>query len=60
MRQQESLDIPAGESVRLEPTGLHIMLINLTRDLSEGDTFEVQLEFEEHGSMTVTSTVQTP
>lgn len=60
MRLQESLDIPAGKTVRLEPTGLHIMLVNLTRDLSEGDTFEVELEFEEHGPMTVTSTVQTP
>lgn len=58
MRMQESLDIPSGETIKLEPAGLHIMLISLTRDLTEGDTFEVHLEFEEHGPMTVTSTVK--
>lgn len=60
MRMQESLDIPAGDTVPLEPTGLHIMLIDLTRNLNEGDTFDVELEFEQHGPMTVISTVRTP
>lgn len=47
------LPIPAGESVALEPGGLHIMLVDLNDDIRLGDTFEVTLEFERAGEVTV-------
>lgn len=47
------LVIPAGESIVLEPGGLHIMLMGLTDDIRLGDTFEVTLEFERAGVVTV-------
>ncbi len=47
------LPIPAGESVALEPAGLHIMLVGLNEDIRLGDTFEVTLEFERAGEVTV-------
>ena len=47
------LVIPAGESVALEPAGLHIMLIDLNDDIRLGDTFDLTLEFEHAGEVTV-------
>lgn len=47
------LEIPAGESVSLEPSGLHIMLVGLTDDIRLGDTFDVTLTFEEAGEVTL-------
>ena len=45
--------IPAGETVTLEPGGLHLMLIGLTDDIRLGDTFEVTLTFADAGEVTV-------
>lgn len=45
MRQVERIELPAGETVVLEPGGLHIMLIRLTRPLEEGATIEITLRF---------------
>jgi copper(I)-binding protein len=47
------LVIPAGESVSVEPAGLHIMLVNLNEDIRLGDTFELTLEFEHAGDVTI-------
>jgi len=47
------LVIPAGESVALEPAGLHIMLIDLNDDIRLGDTFDLTLEFEQAGEVTI-------
>ncbi len=47
------LVIPAGESVSLEPAGLHIMLIDLNEDIRLGDTFDLTLEFEHAGEVTL-------
>ena len=57
MRQVDGVPIPAGETVTLEPGGLHVMLIELATDLEDGDSFEVDLEFAEAGTRTVTATV---
>lgn len=43
MDHVESIVVPAGEAVELNPGGLHIMLMNLVEDLEEGDEFEVTL-----------------
>ncbi len=47
------LPIPAGETVSLEPGGLHLMLVNLTEDIRLGDVYEVTLEFERAGEVTL-------
>jgi copper(I)-binding protein len=51
------LAIPAGESVTLEPAGMHLMLVNLTDDIRLGDRFAVTMTFEEAGEVVVPVTV---
>jgi periplasmic copper chaperone A len=54
MRQLvDGLEIPAGETVALEPGGYHVMLIGLTADLVVGETFPLTLEFAQAGSVDV-------
>lgn len=45
--------IPAGQSVTLEPGGLHIMLMKLTRALVEGEELALVLKFEGHEDVSV-------
>jgi copper(I)-binding protein len=56
MERVEDLEIPAGETVTLEPGGLHVMLMDVD-DLEEGDTVDVDLEFETSGVVTVEAEV---
>lgn len=58
MRQVSSIDIPAGETVMLEPGGYHVMLMDLAEPLVEGTTFELTLTFEQAGEQTVMVTVR--
>jgi periplasmic copper chaperone A len=51
MREVRDLEIPAQSTVRFEQGGLHIMLIQLTRQLRDGDIFELTLSFENHGDV---------
>lgn len=53
MREAGELEIPAQSTVRLEQGGLHVMLIQLTRTLEDGDTFELILTFANSGEQTV-------
>jgi len=48
MHQLESVPLGAGEEVKFEPGGLHIMLIGLKRDLKLGDEFEITLHFKNY------------
>ncbi len=54
MRRVDSVTLPAGSQVAFEPGGLHIMLIGLARDLNEGDSVEMALEFEDGSRRDVT------
>jgi copper(I)-binding protein len=56
MRRIDKIDIPTGETVTLQPGGLHVMLIGLKQPLDAGDTVDLTLVFED-GSR---STVQAP
>lgn len=56
MQQVESIAVPAGETVSLEPGGLHIMLLDFPAPLAASE-FEVTLEFAEAGSVTVPASV---
>lgn len=58
MRRVERIDIPAGESVALEPGGYHIMLMNVGEVLQEGDTAALTLTFENAGQVTVEAPVR--
>lgn len=42
----QSIELPAGETVVLEPGGLHVMAMGLTTELAEGDVVQVTLEFD--------------
>lgn len=53
MRPVEAIEIEPGESLTLEPGGLHIMLMGLKRTFAEGDTFDMELTFAEAGTVEV-------
>jgi len=58
MRKLDSLPLPAGETVKVAPGGLHIMLIGLTGPLKPGDTFPMRLTFEKAGTIEVSVAVE--
>jgi copper(I)-binding protein len=58
MREVASIPVPAGEQVVLEPGGYHIMLIDLTAPLVEGETIQLALQFEKAGMVMVTAEVR--
>ncbi len=45
MRQIEKIDIPSQSETVLKPGGLHVMLIDLQRDLNPGESVNVTLIF---------------
>lgn len=53
MQPVSAIDVPAGETVVLEPGGYHVMLLELVEPLEEGQTFDLTLVFEEAGEVTV-------
>jgi hypothetical protein len=53
MHPQESVPIPERGQVTFEPGGLHVMLVNLKRDLAEGEQIELILRFREAGEITL-------
>ncbi|MCZ7630577.1 MAG: copper chaperone PCu(A)C [Microthrixaceae bacterium] len=58
MREVDSVAVPAGGSVDLEPGGYHVMLLNLAKDLAVGDTIEVTLDFHSGATEKVTAEVK--
>ncbi|WP_029133245.1 copper chaperone PCu(A)C [Sedimenticola selenatireducens] len=47
MRQVEKIDLPAGQSVKLQPGGLHVMMIGLQQELVPGEQIDMALVFED-------------
>lgn len=47
MSPQESIPIPAQQEIIFKPGGLHVMLVNLNRNLIEGDLLTLMLNFEQ-------------
>jgi copper(I)-binding protein len=43
MSHMEQVEIAAGETVALEPGGLHVMLMDLQRPMVEGESFTLSL-----------------
>ncbi len=46
MNSIERLELPAGETIALEPGGAHLMLVDLARPLRADAPFDVTLRFE--------------
>lgn len=46
MIQVESIEIPAKSEVNLKPGGLHVMFMNISAPVKEGDKIDVTLEFD--------------
>lgn len=53
MRQVNDVPLAAGSTVKLQPGGLHIMLIKLKQPLKEGDKVPLTLRFEKAGEVKV-------
>ena len=58
MRQVEAIDVPAGETVMLQPGGNHVMFMGLNGPFKEGEYFPLTLVFEKAGEVTVDVAVQ--
>ena len=58
MRPVAAIDIPAGGGAKLQPGGLHVLLIGLTKPLKEGESFPLTLTFEKAGKVEVKVEVQ--
>jgi periplasmic copper chaperone A len=53
MRQVEKIDLPAGETVSLQPGGLHVMLIGLKQKLAPDEEISLTLHFEDGSETTL-------
>jgi copper(I)-binding protein len=60
MREAEDPTFPANDVVQMVPGGKHIMLMQLNRELKEGDTVDLTLEFAGAGEITITAPVRAP
>jgi copper(I)-binding protein len=53
MAPAAEITIEPGQSVALEPGGLHAMLMKLQEPMTEGETFPLTLTFSDGGKVTV-------
>lgn len=53
MIHQQSVRIPAYSTVKFEPNGLHLMLINPRRELKVGDKVKITLRFSNYRKVKV-------
>lgn len=60
MRMLESLPLPAGRAVKLEPGGFHLMLFDLKQPLQAGDQLTLTLKIRDKGGVTRAQTVRVP
>jgi copper(I)-binding protein len=58
MRQVEKIELPAGQTVSLQPGGLHVMLIGLKQELAPGEEVELTLIFEDGSEVTMKAPVR--
>jgi copper(I)-binding protein len=60
MRPVQAIEVNVGEPAVLRPGGLHVMLIDLTRDLRPGETIPLTLRFRNAGERVVEVPVTAP
>ncbi|KAA6182699.1 copper chaperone PCu(A)C [Thiohalocapsa marina] len=58
MRRIAQIDLPAGETVSLQPGGLHVMLIGLRQPLQPGDAVEVTLQLDDGSDLSLRAPVR--
>ncbi|PWN07913.1 copper chaperone PCu(A)C [Rhodohalobacter mucosus] len=58
MREVNNVLIPAQSSLRFQQGGLHIMLIQVTQTLEDGDSFYLTLDFARAGEKTISVPVR--
>ncbi|HEY3785760.1 MAG TPA: copper chaperone PCu(A)C [Steroidobacteraceae bacterium] len=58
MRPHERLTVPAGQTVKLEPGGLHVMLQGLSRPLTVGEKVPLVLALAGGSTVQLTATVR--
>jgi copper(I)-binding protein len=55
MREIGNIIIEAESSVKLEPGGMHIMVMRLKKDINNGDEIEFKLHFRKAGEISITA-----
>jgi len=60
MRPRADLTLAPGSTVKLEPNGIHLMLVGLRSPLKAGGTLPLTLEFRGAGRITIEARVETP
>lgn len=60
MRQVEHIDVPAGAEVKLEPGGLHVMLLGLQQPLTPGESIPLSLRFADGEQLELEAEVRHP
>ena len=58
MQPVDKIDVPAGATVKLEPGGYHLMLMNVTEMPAVGSTVQLTLTFEGAGDVVVQAEVK--
>ncbi len=58
MEPRDEVPLPAGETVRFQPGGLHLMMVAPDDEVEIGATFEITLEFERSEPITATAEVR--
>jgi periplasmic copper chaperone A len=54
----KGLEIAPGKTIKLAPSGYHVMLMDLKSQLKQGDKLPITLEFEKAGKVTVSFGVE--
>jgi copper(I)-binding protein len=60
MRAVTSIECLPGQTVKSEPGGLHVMLLNLTHPLAAGTQFPLMMRFRDAGTVTAIVRVGAP
>jgi copper(I)-binding protein len=58
MQPTDRIEVPAGQTVLLEPGGYHVMVESLTADLDAGSSLSLVLTFEGSGDLSVIAEVR--
>lgn len=58
MNQVTRIDIPSGETILLEPGGLHVMCLGLKSPLEAGEEIPITLSFAETGELQVQAEIR--
>lgn len=53
MRQVPAIELPAGQTVAMQPGGYHVMFMGLNSPLKQGTSFPLTLTFEKAGEVAV-------